>query len=63
VLVRGGEAAVEGRLEVQLGAETATLRKGDCFFVHPDVPHGVKALEAGALIDVFTPAREDFLPR
>ena len=25
------------------------------------VPHGVRALEAGTLVDVFTPARADFL--
>jgi hypothetical protein len=25
------------------------------------VPHGVRALEAGTLIDTFTPARADFL--
>jgi quercetin dioxygenase-like cupin family protein len=30
--------------------------------VPPDAPHGAVALEAGALIDVFTPARADFLP-
>ena len=51
----------DGVFEVQLGPEVAVLRKGDCFFARPDVPHGVGALEAGALIDVFTPAREDFL--
>ena len=29
----------------------------------PDVEHAVVALEAGVLVDVFTPAREDFLRR
>jgi quercetin dioxygenase-like cupin family protein len=37
------------------------LRSGDSFFVSADLIHGVVALEAGTLIDVFTPAREDFL--
>ena len=48
------EASVDGRKE-RLGA-------GDCFFVAADLVHGVVALERGTLIDVFTPAREDFVP-
>jgi quercetin dioxygenase-like cupin family protein len=34
---------------------------GDCFYASADVVHGVRALEDGALIDVFTPVRKDFL--
>jgi len=44
-----------------VGGERETLGTGDCFFAQADVPHGVRALEAGTLVDVFTPAREDFL--
>jgi quercetin dioxygenase-like cupin family protein len=50
-----------GRFEVTVGEERETLGVGDCFFARADVPHGVRALEAGALVDVFTPCREDFL--
>jgi quercetin dioxygenase-like cupin family protein len=50
-----------GRFEVEIGGERRTLEAGDGFFVPPEVAHGVKALENGALIDVFAPAREDFL--
>jgi len=50
-----------GEFEVQLGSEKRRLRGGDCFFVPPDLEHGVVALEAGVLVDVFTPAREDFI--
>lgn len=52
-----------GAFEVQLGEETTVLHEGDCFFVAPDVRHGVVALEDGVLVDVFTPARQDFLGR
>ncbi len=51
----------EGAFEVQVGTRKSTLRTGDCFFISPDVDHGVVALEEGSLVDVFTPAREDFL--
>jgi len=50
-----------GTFEVTVGDERATLEPGDCFFAKADVPHGVRALEASTLVDVFTPAREDFL--
>ena len=48
------EASVDGRQQ--------RLGPGDCFFVAADLVHGVVALEPGTLIDVFTPAREDFTP-
>jgi quercetin dioxygenase-like cupin family protein len=50
-----------GRFEITLGEERRTLEVGDCFFAAADVPHGVRALVAGTLIDSFTPARADFL--
>ncbi len=50
-----------GSFEVTIDGKTKTLRQGDCFFVAPDLVHGVVALEDGLLVDVFTPARMDFL--
>ena len=50
-----------GRFEVTIDRKTSVLEKGDCFFVAPDLVHGVVALEIGTLVDVFTPARMDFL--
>ena len=50
-----------GSFEVQVGAEKHLLKSGDCFFILPNLEHGVVALEDSCLVDVFTPAREDFL--
>lgn len=50
-----------GSFEVTVGESQRTLHTGDTFFAAADVPHAVKALEAGILIDCFTPARTDFL--
>ena len=50
-----------GSFEVIIDGNKTILQKGDCFFVSPDLTHGVMALEEGILIDIFTPAREDFL--
>lgn len=52
-----------GRFETTLNGTTTVVTAGDCFFVPPGAPHGAVALEHGALIDVFTPAREEFLTR
>jgi quercetin dioxygenase-like cupin family protein len=50
-----------GRFEVEIDGVKQTLGTGDSFFVAPELVHGAKALEAGTLVDVFAPAREDFL--
>jgi len=50
-----------GRFRVEIGGETRELGAGDGFFIPPNVEHGVVATEAGVLVDVFTPARADFL--
>lgn len=50
-----------GKFAVTMGAEESILGVGDCFVAAANVPHGVRTLEAGEIIDVFTPAREEFL--
>jgi quercetin dioxygenase-like cupin family protein len=50
-----------GTFEVSVGGVWQLLGPGDCFYVAAELEHGVVAREAGTLVDVFTPAREDFL--
>ena len=50
-----------GVFEVTIGDEVKILKAGDTFFVPSNVEHGVLNIEEGILIDVFNPAREDFL--
>ena len=50
-----------GSFEVQIGPQKKVLRQGDCYFIPPNVEHGVISLEKSSLVDIFTPAREDFL--
>ena len=58
---RQASHVIAGRFEVTVDGETTELHAGDCFYVEADVLHGVRAIEAGVLLDVFTPVREDFL--
>jgi quercetin dioxygenase-like cupin family protein len=50
-----------GTFDVTIGEETKTLRAGDSFFIPSNKMHGAICTEAGELIDVFSPIREDFM--
>lgn len=50
-----------GVFEVEIAGEKKVLKAGDAFYVTPDAIHGVVCLEAGMLVDVFSPMREDFI--
>jgi quercetin dioxygenase-like cupin family protein len=44
-----------------IARETKVIKEGDSFYIAPNVPHGTRCLEAGVLLDVFSPIREDFM--
>ena len=50
-----------GKFEVQINGEKRVLAAGDAFYIPPNITHGAVCLEAGVLIDVFSPMREDFI--
>ena len=50
-----------GVFEMTIGNEIKRIQKGDGYYVPPNVVHGCRCLEAGMLIDAFSPRREDFL--
>jgi quercetin dioxygenase-like cupin family protein len=50
-----------GVFEMTIGTETKIIRKGDGYYVPPDILHGCTCLEAGMLVDAFSPMREDLL--
>lgn len=51
----------EGSFEVTIDGVTEVVGQGGSFIVPSGLVHGVLALEAGRLVDVFTPMRADFL--
>lgn len=51
----------KGIFEVTIGKDMKVMRKGDSFFVASHIEHGVKCLEEGILVDVFSPMRADFI--
>jgi len=49
-----------GVFDVTIDGVTKRQKAGDCFFVPPHVMHGAICIEAGTLLDMFSPIREDF---
>ena len=54
---------VSGQFELQIADEKKILKTGDAFYIPPHTLHGAVCLEAGELIDVFSPTREDFFKK
>lgn len=52
---------VSGEFLFTVGDEQKVVGPGDCIRDEPEVIHGTVCLKAGKLIDIFTPARQDFL--
>ena len=52
---------ISGKFEVEVDGEKQVLEAGGCFFIPSMKAHGAICLEPGILLDVFSPAREDFL--
>jgi len=50
-----------GKFEFDINGEKKIVQGGDGVYIEPNLVHGAKCLEAGILIDVFAPVREDFL--
>jgi len=50
-----------GKFEVEINGEKKILSAGDAYYIPPHVLHGAVCIEAGVLVDVFSPMREDFI--
>lgn len=51
----------EGKFEFTISGKKQIVKGGDGVYIPPNALHGALCLEAGILIDVFSPVREDFL--
>ena len=50
-----------GAFEFEIAGETRAVTAGDSLIIPSNAVHGCKCVEAGRLIDSFTPRRDDFL--
>ena len=54
---------VSGRFSFTIDGVVHEVGPGDTMLKTDGVVHGCTCLEAGVLLDIFTPMREDFLPK
>ena len=54
---------VSGRIRLRIGDEIRELRAGDAWTVPGGVEHGADLLEDSVAVEVWSPVREDLLPR
>jgi len=52
---------LKGKFEFTIGEEKSIINAGDTCLMPSNVLHGCVCLEAGELLDVFTPMRSDFI--
>lgn len=54
---------VQGRIRLRIGDEEFDARAGDSWCIPANVEHGAHALEDTVAVEVFSPVREDYLPK
>ncbi|CAG23595.1 cupin domain-containing protein [Photobacterium profundum] len=52
---------LSGAFEFTIGDEIKIVKAGDTMYKEPSIEHGCVCLEAGVLLDNFTPMRKDFI--
>jgi quercetin dioxygenase-like cupin family protein len=51
---------LEGKFEMTVGGETTIMEPGSFTLIPSNIPHGGTAITTCKLLDVFSPAREDY---
>lgn len=54
---------VKGRMQLRIGNEDCDAREGDCWCIPMNVVHGARIIEDSIAIEVFSPRRDDYIPK
>jgi len=54
---------VKGRIRLSIGKETLEAQPGDSWCIPGGIEHGAHIIEDSVAIEVFSPVREDYLPK
>ena len=54
---------VEGRIRLTIGQQTIEAGPGDSWCIPSNIDHSAEILEKSVAIEVFSPVREDYLPK
>ena len=54
---------VKGRLRLRIGEQELEVGPGDAWCIPLNVEHGAQVMEDSIAVEVFSPVREDYLPK
>jgi quercetin dioxygenase-like cupin family protein len=54
---------VKGRIRLSISSETYDVMPGDSWCIPGGIEHGAEILEDAVAVEVFSPVREDYLPK
>jgi quercetin dioxygenase-like cupin family protein len=52
---------ISGKYKLKFDGEEYLLSEGDTYSIPANVEHSIEIIEAGQVVDVFTPIRQDYL--
>ncbi|SFS52460.1 cupin domain-containing protein [Sphingobacterium wenxiniae] len=52
---------ISGQYRLKFGGSEYLLSEGDTYSIPADVSHSIEIIEAGEVVDVFSPIRQDYL--
>lgn len=52
---------ISGKYKIMIDGEEFLITVGDSYAIPENVPHSMEVIEAGEIIDVFTPIRKEYL--
>lgn len=52
---------ISGKYKLKFGGKEHELSEGDTYSIPANIEHSIEILEAGEVVDVFTPIRQDYL--
>lgn len=53
---------ISGKLQFTIGGESVTAEPGDSWCIPENIEHQAEAMEDSIVIEIFSPAREDYMP-
>ncbi|MEI7612007.1 MAG: cupin domain-containing protein [Betaproteobacteria bacterium] len=54
---------ISGKIQLTIGEETFNVEPGDSWCIHENINHHAEILEDSVAVEVFSPVREDYLPK
>lgn len=52
---------ISGKYKVKFGGNEYSLSQGDTYSIPADIEHSIEIIEAGEVIDIFSPIRQDYM--